>query len=178
MEFKTTKYQILQVKIPQLPQLQEIALETFKATYAHLNEPGNFRNYLERQFNETQLSRELENPSSVFFFLKEGDKKVGYFKLNWGDAQTESLSGNALELERIYVLKNHQGKGFGQKMIDFILEFGITNNFDFLWLGVWEKNPKAIRFYEKMGFKKFGEHIFRIGDEDQIDWMMKKSFHK
>ena len=44
-----------------------------------------------------------------------------------------------------------------------------------LWLGVWEDNARAIRFYEKMGFKAVGEHKFMVGKNVRRDLVMEKS---
>ncbi|MBX2844085.1 MAG: GNAT family N-acetyltransferase [Flammeovirgaceae bacterium] len=174
MKLEKSSCQIIPVNFSQLRQLQEISLETFKSTYAHLNNPENFKDYLENQFNEKQLISELNNPSSAFYFLQKREKIIGYFKLNWSEAQTEQIEGNALELERIYVSKKFQGNGMGKLIVDFVLKYGAEKTFDFVWLGVWEENPNAIQFYERMGFEKFGEHVFTIGNEDQTDFMMKK----
>ena len=97
---------------------------------------------------------------------------VGYLKLNLLDAQTEKMSDDYLEIERIYVLKKFHGKGYGKALIDFSKEKAIQKKKKKIWLGVWEKNPNAIGFYQKMGFEKTGTHIFKVGDDEQLDYVM------
>ena len=79
------------------------------------------------------------------------------------------------ELQRIYLKKKYQGKGFAAPLMEAIENRCRTeNNSAYLWLGVWSVNLKAIRYYEKQGFERIGEHIFNIGDDAQTDWLMWK----
>jgi ribosomal protein S18 acetylase RimI-like enzyme len=99
---------------------------------------------------------------------------IGYFKVNFGDAQTELQDKNSLEIERIYVSKDFHGKKVGQILYDKALEIAKTKKLDYVWLGVWEQNLRAVQFYKKNGFVEFDKHIFKFGNEDQTDLMMKK----
>jgi hypothetical protein len=103
-----------------------------------------------------------------------GDEKVGYIKLNYQSAQTEFQDEDAVEVERIYVLANQQGKQIGRQMIDFAISKAIDDKLKYIWLGVWEHNHSAIRFYEREGFKQFSSHEFWVGNDKQIDLLMKK----
>ena len=80
---------------------------------------------------------------------------------------------NSLEIERIYVLESFQGKKIGQILFNKAVEITKNLNLHTIWLGVWEKNISAINFYLKNGFEKFDQHIFRLGDDEQIDYMMR-----
>ena len=159
--------------IENLPQLRPIALTTFWDTYGTMNTPENIVSYLKSSFDESHLKKEINHPDSDFYLLQNDGQEVGYFKINTGAAQTESMPDNYLEIERIYILNTYHGKGFGRRMIDFIKEIAIAKRKNVIWLGVWEKNPKAIAFYERMGFNAFGKHEFVVGDEAQVDIMMK-----
>jgi len=161
------------IEIAELKELQEIALKTFVATYQHNNDPQNFQLYLDENFSLEQLTEELNNPLSDFYFLEFSDAIVGYIKLNRGAAQTDVVAANTLEIERIYVIKEQQGKGFGKLLIDKSIKIANADQLDFIWLGVWEKNPEAIAFYEHLGFQAFGTHSFTVGHEDQTDILMK-----
>ncbi|WP_345106638.1 GNAT family N-acetyltransferase [Mucilaginibacter panaciglaebae] len=77
-------------------------------------------------------------------------------------------------MERIYVLKEYHGKKAGQFLVEKAINTAQQNRVDFIWLGVWEENHRAISFYQKNGFAAFDKHIFRLGDEEQTDIMMKK----
>jgi len=152
--------------------LQKISIQTFTNTYQNKNDPKNFHRHIITAFNESQLKNELTHPHCEFYFLKKENKVVGYLKINEFDAQTESMPNEYLEIERIYVLKAFHKKGFGKKLMDFAKEKAIQKQKKKIWLGVWEKNPEAIGFYTKMGFEKTGTHIFKVGDEEQLDYVM------
>lgn len=129
--------------------------------------------YLEESLNIIKLRTELDNPDSKFYFAILNNEIIGYLKLNFGSAQTELKDDAGVELERIYVLKEFQGKKAGQLLYAKALEIAQTRNAQYLWLGVWEKNLKAIRFYQKNGFVEFDTHFFRLGNDIQTDIMMK-----
>lgn len=165
--------QITRVDISDIKTFQELSRQTYFDTFAADNTPENMQSYLEASFNEQQLTTEINNPHSEFYFAKIDDKAIGYLKLNFGPAQTELQDTKAIEIERIYVLKDFHGQKVGQLLFDKALEIAREREAEYIWLGVWEKNPKAIRFYEKNGFVPFGSHIFRLGDDEQTDIMMK-----
>ena len=153
--------------------LQEIAKTTFLSTYGADNTVANMEKYLADNFNPDRLLSELQNPESQFYFAEIGEQVIGYMKLNLGKAQTESKLEHALEIERIYVLSDFQGRKIGRRLYSKALEVAKSLNLQRLWLGVWEENPKAVQFYKKMGFQPFEKHIFKLGDDEQTDIMMK-----
>ena len=155
--------------------IKEIAKSTFVITYQHKNDPIDFNKYVEQAFTNEKIQEELSNPHSYFFLLKEENKAIGYFKLNEFNAQTDFKQRDNLEIERIYLRKEEQGRGLGRKMIQKAIDFAKAKNKEKIWLGVWDQNPDAIAFYERMGFKKVGTHIFRIGEDDQTDYVMELS---
>ena len=97
---------------------------------------------------------------------------MGYLKINFGDAQTESFNENALEVQRIYVLQNFHGKNIGQLLLDEVKKIAKSTGVDSVWLGVWEENHRAIRFYTKNGFVVFDKHVFIMGNDEQTDLLM------
>jgi ribosomal protein S18 acetylase RimI-like enzyme len=153
--------------------LQKIARETFSEMFADYNSADNLKKYLDEKFTVTKLSEELNHPHSTFYFAQIGEEVVGYLKTNTGEAQTELMDLNAFEIQRIYVLQAYHGKRVGQLLIDKALEEARQTTCTYVWLGVWEENHRAIRFYSKNGFIKFDTHIFKMGDEEQMDWLMK-----
>jgi len=98
---------------------------------------------------------------------------IGYLKVNAAQAQTDLHEEHSLEIERIYVLNAYHGKKVGQLLYDKALEVASHLAKTSVWLGVWEKNPRAIRFYEKNGFEAFGTHGFKMGDDEQNDILMR-----
>jgi ribosomal protein S18 acetylase RimI-like enzyme len=92
-----------------------------------------------------------------------------------GASQTELNDNSALEIERIYVTQAYQGKKVGQQLYEKAIQVAKEKGVEYIWLGVWEENHKAIQFYTKNGFTAFDKHIFTLGDEEQTDIMMKLS---
>lgn len=154
-------------------QLQKIGRQTFYETFAADNSEENMNKYLQEGFSIQKLSGELHDKSVQFYFAIYDGNTIGYLKLNIGQSQTELKEENALEIERIYVLKDFHGKRVGQLLCDKALQIARENNVDYVWLGVWEKNPGAINFYKKNGFIEFDKHIFNLGHDEQTDIMMK-----
>ena len=132
--------------------------------------------YLEEVFSLEKLTTELSDKNSEFYFAMLGNNVVGYLKLNFGKSQTELQDDTALEIERIYVLKEFYGKKVGQMLYDRAIQVAQQKTADYVWLGVWEENPRAIAFYKKNGFLEFDKHIFKLGDDEQTDIMMKLQF--
>ncbi|MBD8081749.1 GNAT family N-acetyltransferase [Chryseobacterium caseinilyticum] len=163
-----------QVGIEDIAPLQKIAEETFFDTFAPHNTTENMEQYMTTGFTTEKLTAELQNQNSKFYFAVLQDEVVGYLKVNFGNAQTELQDSNSLEIERIYVSKDFHGKKVGQILYDKALEIANKLALKYVWLGVWEENSRAVQFYKKNGFVEFGRHIFRFGNEDQTDLMMKK----
>ena len=153
--------------------LQQISRQTFSETFADVNSPENIRKYLEVDLSIERLRQEITTPGSRFFFAMAGEEVAGYLKLNTGDAQTEIKTADSIEIERIYVLKSFQGMEIGKFLLRAAFDIARSEGFRLIWLGVWEKNHKAIGFYLKNGFVEFGEHTFILGDEEQRDVLMK-----
>ncbi len=157
-----------------LQTLQQIGKETFYETFSKHNSEAEMQKYLAESFASEKILKELNTPESQFFIAWEDESPVGYLKVNSGKAQTELQDGTAIEIERIYVKSSHQGKKVGQLLFDKALEIARQQNKKYIWLGVWEENKKAVNFYAKNGFTEFDRHIFRLGNDEQTDLMMKK----
>jgi ribosomal protein S18 acetylase RimI-like enzyme len=157
----------------QLAQLQAIGRQTFTETFSSTNSEENLNAYLQFGFSTSKLTAELNNPNSEFYFATLNDKVIGYLKINFGIAQTELQDPKAMEVERIYVLGEFQSKKVGQLLFEKALAIAKNKKVDFVWLGVWEENHRAIRFYTKNGFVAFDSHIFLMGNDKQTDILMK-----
>ena len=153
--------------------LQSIGRKTFSETFSAGNTETNMKEYLEESFSEERLRAELNNENSEFYFAEFNNDVIGYLKLNYGQAQTELKEDKALEIERIYVLKEFHGKKVGQLLYEKGLQIARQINADYVWLGVWEENLRAVSFYKKNGFIEFDKHIFKLGEDEQTDIMMK-----
>lgn len=157
-----------------LPALRDLAEATFRETFSSQNTPQNISAYATVAFDMDRVTAEFENAHSRFWFARSGPDIAGYLKLNTGPAQTEQDLENAMEIERIYATRAFQGRGVGKRLMATALEAAREADVDWVWLGVWEHNQKAIAFYERQGFEPFGRHAFRLGDDEQTDVMMKK----
>ena len=164
---------IVAVTVNEISQLQDISRQTFYESFSSVNTEENITQFLAEAYSLEKLTNELNNPNSSFYFALVNDKIIGYLKINFGDSQTELKQDNAVEIERIYVLKEFHGKNIGQLLFEKAMELAVQRKADYVWLGVWEENPRAISFYKKNGFVEFDKHIFRLGDDDQTDIMMK-----
>lgn len=152
--------------------LQKISRKTFAETFALQNTTTDMQKYLESNLSTEVLTNEIINPESEFYFVKYKHVAIGYLKINIGNAQTELKFDNAVEIERIYVLKDYQGLKAGNALLNKAIGIARHRNAEWLWLGVWEKNTNAISFYKKYGFVTFDKHIFKLGDDMQTDILM------
>jgi len=165
---------IIKVETSDFNTLISFSKKTFYDAFAHLNDPSDVEIYAAKAFNSDKVLNELSNPFSSFYFAVLGGQPVGYIKLNYLSAQTEFQDENAIEVERIYVSADHQGKKIGNRLLDFAIDLANQNRLQYIWLGVWDKNVNAIRFYERNGFKIFGNHPFTLGNDQQTDLLMKR----
>ena len=173
---KPVDIQIRPAAIDDTIELREISIKTFQDAFGSVNTEQNMQQYIDHFFSISKLETELSDPGSQFYFAMKDGRAVGYLKLNLGNAQTEMREDNGVEVERIYVDKDLQGNNIGQLLFDLALQIAHERHAQYLWLGVWEKNPGAIRFYERNGLSQFSTHPFKLGDDLQTDIMMKIEF--
>lgn len=154
--------------------LAKIAWKSFYDAFADhpKNAPDDLKSYMDEAFTTPALSAELSDKGSIFFVAEIDNEIVGYAKLKQNSTE-EGVSGtNPIELCRLYSLNEFIGKGIGKSLMLKCLEFAKENNHETIWLGVWEYNYNAQKFYTKFGFEKCGEHIFQLGNDPQTDWLM------
>lgn len=154
--------------------LATIGTETFSATFAADNTPENMALYLAASFSPEKQAAELAEVDSFFLIAEKGTIPVGYAMLKRGSTEACISSAHPIELVRFYVRAPWQGQWVGAALMQACLAEAARLGGDGLWLGVWERNPRAIRFYQKWGFVRVGTHIFQMGDDPQIDWVMER----
>jgi ribosomal protein S18 acetylase RimI-like enzyme len=164
---------IKKVALQDLEALQKISKQTFQESFAEENTAENMAKYLEEGFSAEKLGKEILEPNSAFYVVTVGKELLAYLKINLGNAQTELKEIDGLEIERIYVLKAHQGKGIGNLLFEKAMAIAKENKLRYIWLGVWEKNTGAIEFYKQKGMEISDSHVFRLGDEEQLDYLMR-----
>ena len=113
----TVKYEIKEVLADNIRELQQISRQTFLETFGSQNSAEDMREFLDTAYAEEKLKDEVENANSSFYFLTVDNKVAGYLKVNEGDAQTEQVVPNALEVERIYLKQDFQHQGLGLVLI-------------------------------------------------------------
>jgi diamine N-acetyltransferase len=152
--------------------LCQIGAKTFVETYGEQNTPENLQKYLEEKFNKKQISDEINTPETTFLLVEWDNQTIGYAKMRLNLA--ENPDPKALEIERIYIEKERHGLKLGAALMQKCIDVALQKQYQSLWLGVWEHNPKALAFYQKWGFEIYGEHIFQLGDDAQTDYLMTK----
>lgn len=167
---------IRQATVEDAKPLTDLAYTTFWDAFAHhpKNAPDDLNHYMRQAFTVEQISAELANENSIFLIAEIEGKSAGYAKLIVGSIDEGVTAERPIELSRLYSHQEFLGKGVGQYLMEACLEYAITNNHDVMWLGVWEYNPRAQRFYEKNGFREVGKHTFQLGSDPQTDLLMQK----
>ncbi len=152
--------------------LSEISKKTFYDTFTGTCTQADMDLFLEDYFNEKVVAKELSNPADFYFFAEIDNKPAGYLRFMEDYSNLPLMKQwKAMELKRIYVLKEFHGQGIAQKLMDFIIDYCSTEKYQVIWLGVWEHNLRAQKFYEKYGFQNSGHtHNFPIGNTPQTDY--------
>jgi len=152
--------------------LSEFGIRAFTDSFGQDNTEENMRLYLAKTYSPEIQLNELTNPDVVFLIAQIETEIAGYTKLNLTNKDVSVKGNKVLEIERIYAAKEYIGKGIGKELMLASIQEARQRNCDSIWLGVWEKNPRAIAFYTKWGFKEVGTHIFMLGNDPQQDYIM------
>jgi ribosomal protein S18 acetylase RimI-like enzyme len=152
--------------------LARFAEATFRETFAAMNAPENMELHCASSYGETIQARELADPATTVFFCELGSELVGYAQLRRGEAPPCVDGTRPIEILRFYVASGWHGRGIAQLMMESALGLADAEGFDVVWLGVWERNPRAIAFYAKFGFVEVGDHVFTVGTDPQRDVVM------
>ena len=166
--------EIKKVTEKELFPLKEISIKTFCETFAKDNTPEDTQKYIDTNFSDEQMLKEINTIGSTFFIAFLNNKPVAYLKINIGEAQTEKQGNDSLEIQRIYVSSDCKGKRIGSRLMKIAEEEAVKANCKRVWLGVWEHNDAALAFYGKKGYKRFSEHVFMFGNDAQTDYLMEK----
>ena len=157
------------------PMIAELSRRTFYDSFAEYNTPENMDKFMKEQFSLDRLAAEIHDLRNIFALAYISDKLAGYVKLRSSEDSKEMPGPGSIEIARIYAVQESIGKGVGRSLMETSIRIARERKNKWIWLGVWEHNPRAIEFYTRWGFEKFGEHIFWLGDEAQTDWLMKKN---
>ena len=166
--------EIKRADISNLQVLVDLSVATFCEAFAAVNRKEDMDKYVATELSEDKLREELADRRNCFFMAWEADIAIGYAKMRAFVRPPELQHDNPVEIERIYVRESHYGQGVGAALMKYCISYATSHHHNPVWLGVWEHNEKAISFYKAWGFELFGAHIFRLGDDDQTDILMKK----
>ncbi len=156
--------------------LTSLAVKIFKDTFADdpLNKPEDMHAYISEYMSIEAFREQLGSDGSIFFVAEIDEKMIGYAMLKEHSTEHCVSDENPIELNRLYVSREFHGQGIAAKLMDKCFEIALGKNYHTMWLGVWEFNYRAKRFYEKHGFKKVGDHVFQLGTDAQTDIVMEK----
>jgi ribosomal protein S18 acetylase RimI-like enzyme len=152
----------------------DLSRKTFHETFGSVNTKENMDKFMNEQFTREKLIREVTEPGNTFFVAFDGEVPVGYVRMREGKKFPEFGDKDSIEIARIYAVNTYIGTGVGQQLMRQCVFMAKELKKEILWLGVWEKNSRAIAFYTKWGFEKFAEHDFLLGDDLQKDWLLMK----
>jgi ribosomal protein S18 acetylase RimI-like enzyme len=157
--------------------LVALAERTFRDAFAADNSTDDMEAYVRDSFSLDRVRTELADEASTFLlaFVDEGEQPTGYAKLRTGTTDPSVHGPDPVELERLYVDRSAIGHGVGAALMRASLDEARLAGHRTLWLGVWERNARAISFYVRWGFETVGDHVFRLGSDDQRDLIMERS---
>lgn len=153
-------------------QLSALAEETFRHTFAAVNTPEDMALHCQTSYGEAIQAEEISNPDMVTMLCEHEGRLVGFAQVRWGQAPSCVLADAPGEIQRLYVVSDYHGKGAARDLMNACIDEIRSRRSDVVWLGVWERNPRAIAFYKKLGFLEVGEHVFPVGTDPQRDIVM------
>jgi diamine N-acetyltransferase len=154
--------------------IAEISHQTFYETFAAHNTTDDMHKFLNEQFTKGKLMMEVGAKENLFLLAYDQHEVAGYAKLRDSRVPLPLKGTNAMEVARLYAMTHKIGKGIGAALMEKSIHIAREKEKQVIWLGVWEKNHRAIEFYTKWGFEKFDETDFLLGDDLQKDWLMRK----
>jgi diamine N-acetyltransferase len=162
-------------------QMRDLAIKSYLDTFAEFNTSENMETFLKDSYSLKKMQDEFYEPDAVLYLAYEkelrsrpSESMVGLLRLRVNDEAADKLGNNSIELHRLYIHPSCKGMGVGKKLVEIALTYSKQHKFDWIWLGVWEKNFNAQKIYAKWGFEKFSEHVFQMGDDAQTDWLLKR----
>ena len=153
-------------------EVAELAERTFRDTFAHLNSAQDMDQHCRKSYGESVQAGEIRDPTCTTLVCELGRRLIAYGQLRWQAAPPCVVGNRPAEIRRIYVDAPWHGKGVAWTLMSALIDEGKAGGADVAWLGVWERNPRAIAFYEKSGFDVVGEHVFVLGDDPQRDLVL------
>jgi ribosomal protein S18 acetylase RimI-like enzyme len=154
--------------------IADLSRQTFYDSFAAQNTQDDMHQFMNKIFTRESLIEEVGKEGNIFFLAFSNGEVAGYARMREGESMVEFSSNPSIEIARIYAIQQSIGKGIGSALMEKCTQTAKEMGKKILWLGVWEYNQRAIDFYKRWGFEKFGEHDFVLGNDVQKDWLMWK----
>lgn len=151
--------------------IADLSRQTFYETFAPHNTEADMEKFMTEQFTREALIAEVGAPGNMFLLALDNDEPAGYARLRESE---KDKTLHQIEIARLYAATKRIGKGVGKALMQACIDVARAQQKKTIWLGVWEKNHRAIQFYTAWGFEKVGEHDFVLGNDVQHDWLMEK----
>jgi len=152
--------------------LAELAESTFRETFAVANTRDDMERHCRLSYGEAIQAEEIADPERSTLLFVDADRLIGFAQLRWSAAPACVAAQSPGEIQRLYVASGWHGRGVAQDLMRVCLDAMRARGSGAAWLGVWERNPRAIAFYRKSGFVEVGEHVFALGGDPQRDIVM------
>ncbi len=174
------KFQIRRAEPADAPVLSTFAADSFRETFGADNTEADMAIYLTEAFSPAIQAAEIVDTASIILLAEApesegGAELAGYAHLVRGKPPACVTGPGLIELKRLYVGKSWHGRGVAASLMHAALQSAAAASAQTVWLGVWERNPRAVAFYAKHGFLKVGEHAFPLGEDIQTDWILARS---
>ena len=152
--------------------LADLFERTFRSTFAEATSSEDMDEHCRNSYSAAIQGAEIRDPGRVTLVCESEGNLVGCGQLRRGTPPACVQASAPVEIQRLYVDARWHGKGIAQGLMDALLEAAARLGADEVWLGVWERNPRAIAFYAKNGFAMVGEHVFVVGSDPQRDLIL------
>jgi ribosomal protein S18 acetylase RimI-like enzyme len=159
-------------KLSDAGKLAALAEQTFRDTFGGTNAIEDLNLHCQTSYGESIQAAEISNTEMVTLVCEDEGNLIAFAQLRWGKAPACVSADRPGEIQRLYVLDAWHGKGIAQILMAACMAQMEKRGSDVAWLGVWERNPRAISFYKKFKFVEVGDHIFRLGADPQRDIVM------
>jgi ribosomal protein S18 acetylase RimI-like enzyme len=173
-----TDFCIRRASLADVEIVAELGSRTFQDSYGSDNDPGTMKHYLASSFSPEQIASELAAPTAIFLLVCRGSYTIGYAKLDVENFPDCVSGPKPIRLVRMYMEQGYIGNGYGAALMKSCLEESCRAGYKTIWLGVWEQNKRAQRFYQNQGFHPVGSLDFIFGREIQKDVIMAKDIAK
>lgn len=171
---KQLMIKIISASVADSTRLSKLCRETFYKKWKSTNTEKDLNNYMEEFFSLKKLETELNDIEISYLLAVENNEPVGYTKLNRNKSEGNLDQLKPIEIQRMYVKEEFIGNGIGNQLMIKAIELAVKDNFEVMWLGAWEKNVQALKFYNRYGFQIYGSHQFVLGEDITTDLLLKK----